>query len=73
MDNVFVPSEMYNYNQGDYVNDTDGLFSPFLDTYLFSNNQGDIGYNAKYICKTLFMLQNGKIVAWKWQGNDCNF
>ena len=73
VDNVFVPSEMYNYNQGDYVNDTDGLFSPFLDTYLFSNNPGDIGYNAKYICKTLFMLQNGKIVAWKWQGNDCNF
>ena len=72
VDNVFVPSEFYTYSQGDEIYGQDGLFSPFLSTYLFSNNPGDIGYEAKYICKTLFLLQNNKVIAWKWQGNDCH-
>lgn len=72
VDNVFVPSEFYTYSQGNEIYGEDGLFSPFLSTYLFSDNPGDIGYEAKYICKTLFLLENNKVVAWKWQGNDCN-
>ena len=71
IDDVFVPSEYYTYNQGNEIYEEDGLFSPFLTTYQFSNNPGDIGYEAKYICKTLFLMQNNKIVAWKWQGNNC--
>jgi len=71
VDNVFVPAELYDYEQGTYAYNQDGLFAPFLDTYLFSNNAGDIGYNAKYICKTLFLIEKGKVSAWKWQGNNC--
>lgn len=71
VDDVFVPSEFYTYQQGDEVYGQDGLFSPFLSTYLFSNNPGDIGYEADYICKTLFLLQNDKVTAWRWQGNNC--
>ena len=71
VDDVFVPSEFYTYNQGNEIYEEDGLFSPFLSTYEFSNNPGDIGYEAKYICKTLFLLQNNKVIAWKWQGNNC--
>ena len=72
VDNIFIPSEFYTYSQGNRIYDDDGLFSPFLTTYLFSDNPGDIGYEAKYICKTLFLLINNKVVAWKWQGNNCN-
>ncbi len=72
VDKIFVPSEFYTYNQGNEIYEEDGLFSPFLSTYLFSNNAGDLGYEAKYICKTLFLIQEGKVIAWKWQGNDCN-
>lgn len=71
VDDVFVPSEFYTYNQGNEIYEEDGLFSPFLSTYEFSNNPGAIGYEAKYICKTLFLLQNNKVIAWKWQGNNC--
>ena len=71
VDNVFVPSEFYTYSQGERIYGEDGLFSPFLSTYLFSDNPGDIGYEAKYICKTLFLLENDKVIAWKWQGNNC--
>ena len=71
VDNIFVPSEFYTYSQGNEIYGEDGLFSPFLSTYLFSDTPGDIGYNAKYICKTLFLLENNKVVAWKWQGNNC--
>ncbi len=71
VDDVFVPSEFYTYNQGNEINGMDGTFSPFLETYLFSNDAGGIGYNAKYICKTLFLFKNNKVTAWKWQGNNC--
>ena len=72
VDNIFVPSEFYTYSQGDEIYGEDGLFSPFLSTYLFSDDPGDIGYETEYICKTLFLLKNNKVIAWKWQGNDCN-
>ena len=71
VDNVFVPSEFYTYSQGERIYGEDGLFSPFLSSYIFSDNPGDIGYEAKYICKTLFLLENDKVIAWKWQGNNC--
>lgn len=71
VDDVFVPSEFYTYEQGEEIYGQDGLFSPFLNTYLFSNNPGDIGYEAEYICKTIFLLQDDKVTAWKWQGNNC--
>ena len=72
IDNIFVPSEFYTYSQGEQIYEDDGLFSPFFSTYLFSDNPGDIGYEAHYICKTLFLLKNDKVIAWKWQGNNCN-
>ena len=34
VDNVFIPSEFYNYDQGSEILGEDGLFSPFLNTYL---------------------------------------
>ena len=72
VDNIFVPSEFYTYNQGEEIYNQDGIFSPFLNTYLFSDTPGNIGYQADYICKTLFLLQNDKVVAWKHQGNVCS-
>lgn len=71
VDDVYVPSELYDYDQGSYINGQDGLFDPFLNTYLFSDDPQYFGYETKYICKTLFLIENGKISAWKWQGNDC--
>lgn len=71
VDDVFVPSEFYTYDQGNEIYGQDALFSPFLSNYLFSDNPSGIGYNAEYICKTLFLLQNNRVTAWKWQGNNC--
>lgn len=71
VDDVFVPSEFYTYQQGEEFYGQDGIFSPFLNTYLFSENPGDLGYEAEYICKTMFLLQDDKVTAWKWQGNNC--
>lgn len=71
VDDVFVPSEFYDYQQGEEFYGQDGIFSPFLNTYLFSDNPGDLGYEVEYICKTMFLLQNDKVTAWKWQGNNC--
>ena len=72
VDDVFVPSEFYTYDQGNEIYGQDALFSPFLSNYLFSDTPGSIGYNADYICKTLFLLQNNRVTAWKWQGNNCS-
>ncbi len=71
VDDVFVPSEFYTYQQGEEIYGADGMFSPFLNTYLFAEAPGDIGYEADYICKTLFLLKNGHVVSWRWQGNNC--
>ena len=71
VDDVFVPSEFYTYEQGEEFYGQDGIFSPFLNTYLFSQDPDALGYEAEYICKTLFLLQNDKVTAWKWQGNNC--
>ncbi len=71
IDDIFVPSEFYTYNQGNEINGMDATYSPFLNTYLFSDEPGNIGYDAKYICKTIFLLQNNKVTSWKWQGNNC--
>lgn len=71
VDDIFVPSEFYTYDQGNEIYGQDALFSPFLSNYLFSDNPAGIGYNADYICKTLFLLQNNHVTAWKWQGNNC--
>lgn len=71
IDEIFVPSEFYTYDQGNEIYGQDALFSPFLSNYLFSDNPAGIGYNADYICKTLFLLQNNHVTAWKWQGNNC--
>ncbi len=71
VDDVFVPSEFYTYDQGAEFYGQDGIFSPFLNNYLFYNDPWALGYEAEYICKTMFLLQNDKVTAWKWQGNNC--
>jgi hypothetical protein len=32
---------------------------------------GTPGYNVNKQCTTTFELENGKIVFWRWEGNDC--
>ena len=71
VDDIFVPSEFYTYEQGEEIYGMDGMFSPFLNTYLFAENPAAIGYEADYICKTMFLLEKRKVTAWRWQGNNC--
>jgi uncharacterized protein YcfL len=68
---VYVPSELYTYDQGNEAYGLDGAFSPFLNTYLYSDNPQDFGYDAVYQCETLLKFKNDKLVSWKWSGNDC--
>lgn len=67
---VYVPSEFYLYNQGALSNEGD-LYAPFLDHYDFSPYGGAFGYTVEYVCQTAFYLQGGRVVGWKWRGNDC--
>ena len=67
---VYVPSEFYLYNQGALSNEGD-LYAPFLDNYDYSPYGDAFGYTVEYVCKTAFYLQGGRVVGWKWRGNDC--
>ena len=67
---TYVPSEFYLYNQGALSNQED-IYSPFLSNYDYSPYVGAFGYQVEYICQTAFLLQNNKVTAWKWRGNNC--
>ena len=69
--NVFVPSEFYLYNQGALSNEGDDVFSPFLYDYDYSPYGDSFGYEVTNFCQTVFLLQQGRVVGWKWRGNDC--
>ncbi len=71
VDNVYVPSEFYIYNQGNLANEYDPFYSPFLGDYDFSPYGDSFGYNVEYYCKTAFVLENDKVTSWKQKGNDC--
>ncbi len=71
VDNVYVPSEFYIYNQGNLANEYDPLSTPFLNDYDFSPFGDDFGYTATYYCKTAFILKGGKVLTWEQNGNDC--
>lgn len=32
---------------------------------------GSPGYSVQKQCNTTFEVENGKILSWRWQGNDC--
>ena len=68
---VYVPSEFYLYNQGEIYNGYDTIYSPFLSDYDFSPYGDTFGYDVEYFCQTVFLLQNNKVIAWRWRGNDC--
>ena len=68
---VYVPSEFYLYNQGALSNEYGGIYSPFIGEYDFSPYGDTFGYTVTDFCQTAFYLQNGKVVGWKWRGNDC--
>jgi len=71
IDNVYVPSEFYNYNQGALANEYDPFYAPFLGDYDFSPYGDSFGYNVEYFCKTVFVLEKGTVTSWKQKGNDC--
>ncbi len=71
VDNVFVPSEYYTYAPAGELYGQDGVFYPFLNDYDFDSPFWSPGYEVEYVCKTVFLLQNDKVTAWKWQGNNC--
>lgn len=70
-ENIYVPSEFYTYNQGAFSTAYDGPYSPLLGDYDFTPFETTFGYNVKYFCQTVFLIQNGVVTGWKWRGNNC--
>ncbi len=68
---VYVPSEFYIYNQGSFANQYDGIYSPFLGDYDYTPYGEAFGYQVEYFCQTVFLIQNNRVTAWKWRGNNC--
>lgn len=71
IENDYVPSEFYLYDQGALANEYGGLYTPFMDQYDFSPYEQNFGYRVEYICVTAFLIQNDTVIAWKWRGNNC--
>lgn len=69
--NVYIPSELYVYNQGALANENGDIYAPFIGPYDFTPYTENYGYSVEYICQTAFLLQNGVVTGWKWRGNDC--
>lgn len=66
---VYVPSQFYEYNQG-FEPSEDVVYSPFNNDAWF-NYAANTGYEVEEYCQTAFMIQNGVVAGWKWRGNDC--
>lgn len=71
VDDVYVPSEFYLYNQGAMSNEYGGLYAPFMDQYDFSPYEQGFGYTIKYVCQTSFLIQYQVVLGWKHTGNGC--
>ncbi len=71
VDDVYVPSEFYLYNQGAFSNEYGGLYAPFMDQYDFSPYEQGFGYTVQYVCQTSFLIQHQLVIAWKQIGNGC--
>lgn len=71
IDNVYVPSEFYLYDQGAMSNEYGGLYAPFMDQYDFSPYEQGFGYTVKYYCQTVFVIEHQTVIGWKRRGNGC--
>lgn len=71
VDDVYVPSEFYLYDQGALSNEYGGLYAPFMDQYDFSPYEQGFGYTVKYVCQTAFLIQYRTVLGWKQTGNGC--
>ena len=71
IDDVFVPSEYYTYTPAGELYGQDDVYYPFLNEYQLDGPFWSPGYEVEYMCKTVFLLNDNKVVAWKWQGNNC--
>jgi hypothetical protein len=65
----FIPSEYYFYNDG--WGESDVIFDPFMNEYDFTPYAQLVDSQVQEFCQTSFWIENGKITAWKWRGNDC--
>lgn len=68
---IYVPTEYIVFNQG-YTLSQGATVTPYpTNSANFMDTEELVGYNAEYICKTSFLVQNGMITGWKWWGNTC--
>ncbi len=72
VDDVYVPSEFYLYDQGALSDEYGGLYAPFMDQYDFSPYEQGFGYTVKYVCQTAFLIQYQVVLGWKQTGNGCS-
>ncbi|MBS4773451.1 MAG: hypothetical protein KHX55_04155 [Proteobacteria bacterium] len=72
VDDVYVPSEFYLYDQGAMSNEYGGLYAPFMDQYDFSPYEKGFGYTVKYYCQTAFLIEHQTVIGWKRRGNGCS-
>lgn len=70
LENMYVPSEFYEYNTPLYVG-ADDVFYPFNDMYIYNPMSQYLGVNVTFYCQTSFLLENGVIKSWQWKGNNC--
>lgn len=71
IDDVYVPSEFYLYDQGAMSNEYGGLYAPFMDQYDFSPYEKGFGYTVRYYCQTAFAVEHQTVIGWKRRGNGC--
>ena len=70
IENMYIPSEFYEYNNPPYVGAYDPFY-PFNDMYVYTPMRRYLGVNVKMICQTSFLIENDVIKKWDWRGNNC--
>jgi len=70
VENMYVPSEFYDYNNPPYVGAYDPFY-PFNDMYIYNPMSQYLGVNVTLYCKTSFLVEDSIIKKWHTDGNNC--
>ena len=69
VENMYVPSEFYEYSYQPYFGAYD--IYPFDNMYAYNPMRRYLGVNVTLACQTSFLIKNNIIKAWHWIGNNC--
>ncbi len=70
LEEMYVPSEFYEYNDQPFPGVED-IYYPFADMYNYNPMQQYLGVEVSRVCQTSFLIFEGIIRGWSWSGNNC--